>query len=366
MAIYEFLKDGIKQVKATQFSAEGFRERQDLQRLLREQIEIVAPDTMVIAEEFGNWEESSRRIDLLGLDKQANLVVLELKRTESGGHLELQAIRYAAMVSTMTFDQVVEAHARFLSDQNQEQDPRKAILDFLGWEEPQEEQFAQDIRIVLVSADFSKEITSTVMWLNDRTLDIRCIRLKPYKLDDRLLVDAQQIVPLPEAEDYQIQIREKGQRKRISRQQKWDEHRFFDTLGENVTAELLTLAKDLLQFATDLTGQHTNWGKGQVGSYNVGATLVGTRYSLFSVYTDGTFSVNLGWNYSKFTEHDDQLTERYRNEISLRLSLDFEQTSWEKGWPKADLEILEKDDGAAFKQLIDSFISEVDTLLSTH
>jgi len=32
-----------------------------------------------------------------------------LKRTEDGGHLELQAIRYAAMVSTMTFDQAVSA-----------------------------------------------------------------------------------------------------------------------------------------------------------------------------------------------------------------------------------------------------------------
>ena len=55
-------------------------------------------ETLVISEEFGEWEESRRRIDLLGLDKDANLVVIELKRTEDG---ELQSIRYAAMVSTM-------------------------------------------------------------------------------------------------------------------------------------------------------------------------------------------------------------------------------------------------------------------------
>jgi hypothetical protein len=46
-----------------------------------------------------DWEDSSRSIDLLCIDKQANLVVIELKRTEDGGHMELQAIRYAAMVS---------------------------------------------------------------------------------------------------------------------------------------------------------------------------------------------------------------------------------------------------------------------------
>jgi RecB family endonuclease NucS len=56
---------------------------------------IVSPDTIVIAEEFGEWEDSRRRIDLLGLDKNANLVVIELKRTDDGGHMELQALRYS-------------------------------------------------------------------------------------------------------------------------------------------------------------------------------------------------------------------------------------------------------------------------------
>jgi hypothetical protein len=37
-------------------------------------------------------------------DKQAWLVVIELKRTLDGGHMELQAIRYASMVSAMTFE----------------------------------------------------------------------------------------------------------------------------------------------------------------------------------------------------------------------------------------------------------------------
>src|SRR3546814_14859597 len=77
------------------------QERRDLQRLLRENVAVIAPDTLVIAEEYGEWDDSRRRIDLLGIDRDANLVVIELKRTEDGGHMDLQAIRYAAMVSTM-------------------------------------------------------------------------------------------------------------------------------------------------------------------------------------------------------------------------------------------------------------------------
>ena len=88
MPIYEITKDRIQTVAETKFSTAGVRERTDLQRLLRQQIDIVSPETLVIGEEFGDWEDSRRRIDLLGLDKEANLVVIELKRTDDGGHMD--------------------------------------------------------------------------------------------------------------------------------------------------------------------------------------------------------------------------------------------------------------------------------------
>ena len=94
-------REGIDPVQATSFATLNFTERGDLQRLLRDQIEIISKDTLVIAEEFCDWDDSRRRIDLLAIDKEARLVVIELKRTEDGGHMDLQAIRYAAMVLSL-------------------------------------------------------------------------------------------------------------------------------------------------------------------------------------------------------------------------------------------------------------------------
>src|SRR4051794_3124202 len=102
MPLYKMTQSAITPVALTNFGAAGVRERGDLQRLLRENVEIVAPDCLVIAEEFGAWEASYRRIDLLAIDRGANLVVIELKRDETGAHMELQALRYAAMVARMT------------------------------------------------------------------------------------------------------------------------------------------------------------------------------------------------------------------------------------------------------------------------
>lgn len=84
-----------------------------------------------------------RRIDLLGIDKAANIVVIELKRIEDGGHMELQAIWYAAMVSTLTFDRVVEIFEKYLNDNNTDQNARETILEFLEWDDADEDQFGR-------------------------------------------------------------------------------------------------------------------------------------------------------------------------------------------------------------------------------
>jgi len=217
MPIHELTADALVPVKTVTFASQKIREREDLQRILRINVEAIAPDTMVIAEEFAEWDGSWRSIDLLCLDKQANLVVIELKRTEDGGHMELQAIRYAAMISSMTFADAVSAHAKFLEQLGGNAgDAEGAILSFLEWDEPKGNEFGQDVRIVLVSADFSKEITTSVIWLNERDLDIRCVRLIPHQLDGRILLDIQQVLPLPEATEYQVRLRKKAAEQRTS------------------------------------------------------------------------------------------------------------------------------------------------------
>lgn len=111
--------DAFRPLNQASFADLKVRERDDLQRLLRTQINVLADDLYVLTEEFGDWDDSRRRIDLLAIDPQANLVVIELKRTNDGGHMELQAIRYASMVSAMTFERAEQIHSAFLNRINE-------------------------------------------------------------------------------------------------------------------------------------------------------------------------------------------------------------------------------------------------------
>ena len=229
--LYRIGENEMKHLEETTFEREGLKER-TVQNMLKAQIDIIAKDTLVIAEEFSDWEDSRRRIDLLAIDKTANLVVIELKRTQDGGHMELQALRYAAMISNLTFDKLVTIYTRYLADHGIQKDATDNLLEFLEWGEPDDERFAQEVKIILASAEFSKELTTSVMWLNDFGLDIRCVRMRPYIKDDEVILDVQTIIPLPEVADYQVQIREKKQKEREARSRSMDFTKYDVCIGD--------------------------------------------------------------------------------------------------------------------------------------
>lgn len=212
MALYEVGADGLRRREIAKFAALGWYERADLQRLLRDCPTALGEDLLIIGEEFGQWEDARRRIDLLAVDRGGHLVVVELKRTEDGGHMELQALRYAAMVSSMGYEEVEAAYIAHCATQGSPvSDPQAELLAFLaGNEDDGPPVISADVRIILVSANFGREITTAVLWLNrfDR-MDIRCVRLVLYEIDGKVLLDIQQVVPLPEAADYQVRIRRK-------------------------------------------------------------------------------------------------------------------------------------------------------------
>lgn len=281
MPIYEITQDNLTLVNATSFETERMSERGDIQRLLKANIECLEDGLMVIAEEFSDWQDSSRRIDLLCLDTDANLVVVELKRTTDGGHMELQAIRYAAMVSAMTFDQAVDAFSRYRANRDGHpadiEGSRQELLAFLNWSGPEEDSFAQDTRIILASADFGKELTTSVMWLRDRDIDVRCVRLKPYRLDDgRVLLDVQQLIPLPEAAEFQTQIGVKRQAERKERVERHDSrYRFWE--------QLLALAKGRNPVHANRSPGQGTWISGSIGRSGF-SIIYGIRQQDNSVY----------------------------------------------------------------------------------
>ena len=209
MSVLQITEGGLEQLPETSFEVEHIRERDDIQRMLRDRPRILEEGLFIVAEEYGDWEESSRRIDLLAVDSEGRLVVIELKRSDQDSLMDLQAIRYAAMVANMTLEQAIDAHGEYLRRQDSDEDAEQHLLGHLSSDDAETRISTSSPRIILVSADFSRELTTSVLWLNQAGLDITCIKLQPYKSGDDLFLERSQVIPIPQATDYLVRLRDR-------------------------------------------------------------------------------------------------------------------------------------------------------------
>ena len=270
MTLYLVANKKFEPVTPTSFAEEGVQERRDLQQLLRSDISCLGDDLLVLAEEFSNWDSGTRRIDLLCLDRQARLVVIEIKRTDDGGHMELQAIRYAAMVSSMTLDQAIATYAASQTGDDVRTRAEQEVLDFLDIDSVDETELTDEVRIILVAADFSTEITTSALWLNKRGLEVTCIRLKPYRLGDQILVDVAQIIPLPEAADYEVKVREQAKESQKVRTVRQDIFRRF-------WAQLIDRSRAQTQLFANRNTTTDHWLSAGIGRAGFTLNLVLTK-----------------------------------------------------------------------------------------
>jgi hypothetical protein len=179
------------------------------------------PGLKTIATEFSRWEDSTRRLDILAIDEDRNLYVIEFKRDNDAAHAELQAIRYAAMLSVCDVSDLVQAgyHYRKKMDvDTQIETWRAELLDFLGEKNLDDIELCPIPRIVLISSQFNKEITTTVLWLNERFgsveedlpgMYIMCVEVGVYELGGQRALHFDQIIPISQAEEYQVKARAK-------------------------------------------------------------------------------------------------------------------------------------------------------------
>ncbi len=213
--LYEMNDKSLTGISRTSFQEERVAEA-DLQEALRDHPEFIEPGLFVISDEFSGWQDSGRSIDLLCIDSNGQLVVVELKRGD-GVHMELQAIRYAAMMANFPTHSIIDGHTRYLRNRNIDESAEERIREHLELTSDEDISIATERpKIVLVSEDFNKEITTSVLWLNEMGLDIRCVRVRAYKDQGRLLLDIDQVIPLPEAQDYLVTARNREQETRAS------------------------------------------------------------------------------------------------------------------------------------------------------
>lgn len=201
-----------EKIDSTSFLDLDIWERKHIQEWIRQAPEILGEQLLVVSIEFDRFVNSSDRLDVLAIDRQGNIVVIELKRDAYAGYSDLQAVRYAAMVSSMTIENLIPYYnsyqKKYLNADNvSNEKSRTNIEEFVNIDSF--EELSSKPRIILCSENFSQEITTTVLWLNQSGLDISCVRITPHRIKDQIVIVPNKIIPLQEAKQYLIDIQKK-------------------------------------------------------------------------------------------------------------------------------------------------------------
>ena len=193
-------------------------EKRDVQEWVRGYPEMLGENLLILTVEFDQFVNSSNRLDVLAMDHSGNLVVVELKRDSVSAYSDLQAIRYAAMVSSMTIEKLLPYYIAYrkktYNESISEGEAEQQIRDFV--EDDSFKELSTKPRIILCSEGFSQEITTTVLWLRASTIDISCVRITPYRVGAQIIIVPAIIIPLPEAKRYLTEIKIKEEEREQS------------------------------------------------------------------------------------------------------------------------------------------------------
>lgn len=210
MYIIDQTSNSLTKIEQTSFKVLKLEERKHLQEWIAKEPSSLGEELLIIQKEFDGFSDTRERLDLLALDKDGNLVVIENKLDDSGRNVTWQAIKYASYCSSLTKQDVIDIYQKYLGETASAEE---SLSDFFDGRDLSDVEIniGNSQRIFFVAAHFRKEVTSSVMWLLNFNLRIKCFKVPPFLYNDKILLDFDQIIPIKDADDYTIKIATKAQ-----------------------------------------------------------------------------------------------------------------------------------------------------------
>lgn len=213
MFVIDKTNNSIKALVRKTFSELGFKERAHLQEWIAGNPDVLGEKLLIIQKEFSDFSETNERLDLLAIDKSGNLVIIENKLDDSGKDVTWQALKYSSYCSTLTKEEIRNIFQSYLDSSASGKNAVDVLREFFEDADYSEIVLNQRMtqRIILVAANFRKEVTSTVLWLMNFKIQLQCFKATPYELNGQYFLTLDQIIPTKDAQDYVISMTNKAQ-----------------------------------------------------------------------------------------------------------------------------------------------------------
>jgi hypothetical protein len=183
---------GAQPIPQTTILDEALYEK-DFEDWVEQAPELLGEELLIIGRQV-ELDDGKDRIDLLAIDKAGALVIIELKRDLLGGAADLQPLRYAALVSTWTHEQVRRHAEGYWSSTGQNRATFVQEFDEFGDEDA---QVNGEQRIILAGRDLKPRLGTVALWLRKHGIDATVVTVSVFKHDNDLFLQPQVVIPVP-------------------------------------------------------------------------------------------------------------------------------------------------------------------------
>lgn len=270
--------DGQDQLVQCQRAPLNLEER--LEAWIARDISILGDDLLVIGRQvptaYSGW------IDLLCIDRDGDLVVVELKRDKTPREITAQALDYASWVQDLSRDAIENIAATYFRDAKTLEDAFKE-----SFTEALPDRINEDHRMLIVASRIDPSSERIIKYLSSNYgVDINAVTFQYLRKSEGTEFLARVFLIDPVEVEYQT--RAKGSSKRASalrRREPYDEESFFEKLAERGNEIEIMTARRLFVWAQE-NADRIWYGSGiRMGSFVPVADQGEAWFSPFRVFT---------------------------------------------------------------------------------
>jgi hypothetical protein len=176
MKLFTIDKDG----KLIQFKERTFAEKNseiDLEILLEKNPEYFLENSNVLMIGRQVTTNLNTFIDLLGIDKEGNTVVVELKREKTPRETVAQILEYTSFVENLSYEQLNKIYQEYSGD---EMSLEEYHQQFFQSNQDSKVAFNKSSKLMIVAQNISTEIKQTALYLRKKGIDIYCLEFKYF------------------------------------------------------------------------------------------------------------------------------------------------------------------------------------------
>lgn len=161
--------------KERAFSEDNFES--DLETLLEDNPEYFFDDSKVLTIGRQVSTNLGPYIDLLGLDKYGNTVVVELKRGKTPRETLAQILEYASFAENLDYESLNEMYQAYVGEEIPLEDYHS---EFFKIDIEEKVSFNKSTKLVIVAQDIANSVKQTSLYLRRKGLDIYCMEFKYF------------------------------------------------------------------------------------------------------------------------------------------------------------------------------------------